>query len=352
MYYIVKAFIIAAVGGFLFQSIHTPLPWTLGPLAAMICSNVKGFGKIRWPVSIRNTALVVLGYTMGSPFTLETGRQIVEQLPSMLMATIFTIVISIVLGYITYRQTDISLESSIIGSIPGGLSQMVVLAEEIPNADLGVVTFMQTVRLLSVVFVVPFLVLHGLADGGPAMAGFSRTDGLEGHLALLGVFLLVNIIGAFVARKVKLPTPFMLGPVLATAGMVLAGIPAPRLPMELINLAQLCVGTYMGISIKKESLSRCTAILHYVLLGASGVLAFSLVVGWILAYFNPITLITGFLSTSPGGMNEMGLTAMMVNADISMVVAYQIFRLMFILLFISPLLRWLLNGKIARFVKA
>jgi membrane AbrB-like protein len=352
MYFIFKAFIIAVSGGFLFQALHTPLPWTLGPLAAMICWNIKDIGVIKWPVVIRNIALVVLGYTMGSPFTAETGRQIVEQLPSMLLATVFTILLSIVLGYITYRQTNISLESSIIGSIPGGLAQMVVLAEEIPNADVGVVTFMQTVRLLSVVFVVPFLVLHGLAEGTPDIAHTGPAIGLEGHLPIFGLFLLVNIMGAFVAKSIKLPTPFMLGPVLATAGMVLAGIPAPKLPMEIINIAQLCVGAYMGISIKKDSIRRCTAIVHYVLSGVLGVLVFSMLVGWFLAYLHPITLITGFLSTSPGGMNEMGLTAMMVHADISMVVAYQIFRLLFILLFISPLLRWFLSSKIARIVKA
>jgi membrane AbrB-like protein len=345
MYYIFKTFFIAAIGGFLFKTLHTPLPWTLGPLAAMIFWNIKGIGKIAWPVTIRNIGLVVLGYTMGSSFTAETVRQIIEQLPSMMMATFFTILMSLVFGYITYRQTNISLESSLIGSIPGGLAQMVVLAEEIPNADLGVVTFMQTVRLLSVVFVVPFLVLHGLPGGAADIVTSNQAAWFQMQLPVISQFLLVNIIGAFAAQKIKLPTPFMLGPVLCTAGMVLAGIAAPKLPMELINIAQLCVGTYMGISIRKDSLSRCTAIFPCVLLGVLGVLTCSLLVGWMLAYLHPITLITGFLSTSPGGMNEMGLTAMMVHADISMVVAYQIFRLLFILLFISPFLRWLLYSK-------
>lgn len=328
---------------------HTPLPWTLGPLAAIILWNIKGTSRIYWPAAIRNAALVVLGYTMGSPFTPEAGRQIVEQLPSMMLATFFTILVSMLFGYITYRQTNISLESSLIGSIPGGLSQMVVLAEEVSNADIGVVTFMQTVRLLSVVFVVPFLVLHGLAGAThEAVNGSNQFTGLSEHSQTIILFLLVNVVGAFAAHKTKLPTPFMLGPVLCTAGMVLSGIPAPKLPMELINAAQLCVGAYMGISIKKESLNRCTAIFPYVLLGALGVLVCSLFIGWLLAFLHPIALITGFLSTSPGGMNEMGLTAMMVHADISMVIAYQIFRLLFILLFIPPILRWLLSRNAKR----
>ena len=40
---------------------------------------------------------------------------------------------------------------------------MVVLSEEIAGSDLTVVTFMQTIRLLATVFIVPFIVIHGLA---------------------------------------------------------------------------------------------------------------------------------------------------------------------------------------------
>jgi len=45
----------------------------------------------------------------------------------------------------------------------------------------------------------------------------------------------------------------------------------------------------------------------------------------------PITFLTAFISTALGGMTEMGLTAMMVHADLSTVIAFQLFRLLFVL---------------------
>jgi hypothetical protein len=36
----------------------------------------------------------------------------------------------------------------------------------------------------------------------------------------------------------------------------------------------------------------------------------------------------------------MGLTAMMVHADLSLVIAFQLFRLLFVLLIAVPLIRW------------
>ncbi|MNW03830.1 putative ammonia monooxygenase [compost metagenome] len=49
-----------------------------------------------------------------------------------------------------------------------------------------------------------------------------------------------------------------------------------------------------------------------------------------------MSLTTAFLGTAPGGMAEMGLTGAAVGADLSIIVAYQMFRLLFIL-FIAPL---------------
>ena len=54
----------------------------------------------------------------------------------------------------------------------------------------------------------------------------------------------------------------------------------------------------------------------------------------------PATLLTGFLSTAPGGFSEVGVVALALNADVAFIMAYQMFRLFFILLLVPPLLRW------------
>ena len=44
------------------------------------------------------------------------------------------------------------------------------------------------------------------------------------------------------------------------------------------------------------------------------------------------TFATSFLSTAPGGLTEMGITALTVGANISTMTAYQLTRLLFIML--------------------
>lgn len=48
---------------------------------------------------------------------------------------------------------------------------------------------------------------------------------------------------------------------------------------------------------------------------------------YLLATFNSMSLVTAFLAIAPGGIDVMGITAKEVNADLSTVTAYQMFRL-------------------------
>ncbi len=329
-------------GGLLFHSLHSPLPWLLGPLAAAILLGRLKPGGVLWPEGLRNTGLLVLGYIMGRPFTAEVGLFILSQLPLMLAMTALLIIASLAAALITHRQTGLSLATSVLATVPGGLSQMVVLSEEIAGADVAVVTIMQTIRMLAVVFTVPFLTIHGLAAGSAAApAAVSAADP-----AAALPYAAAVIAGGLLAARLGFPTPYLLGPVLATAPLVIAGLPAPAVPLPLLTAAQIAVGIYMGSNIDFAGIAGWRKILGATLLNVASLLLVALLIGYCLAAAIPASLASAFLSTAPGGMAEMGLTAILVGADVSVVVGYQLFRLLFILLILPYILRhWLGGGK-------
>jgi len=341
---LIETLLISLTGGLFFRLLHLPLPWLLGPLTAIMIWNLAARRNLFWPVELRNSGLVILGYMLGSSFTIETSLQIIKQLPAMMFATSSTILFSLIIGYLTYRRTGISLSTGIIGSVPGGLTQMVVLSEEIADTDLTVVTFMQTIRLLATVFIVPFLVIHGLAGNSQQAAVTTNIPAIYNSVihtpgnALL--FTGMVLIAAWAAVRINLPTPFLLGPLIGSAALVLTGFQAPNTPSFLVFISQLCIGTYLGLSIKPSSLENWKKLLPYAFLGSIAVVFFSLGVGFLLTRLHSLDLISAFLGTSPGGMGEMGLTAVLVSANVSMVAAYQMFRLVFILFAIPLLLKW------------
>jgi len=57
----------------------------------------------------------------------------------------------------------------------------------------------------------------------------------------------------------------------------------------------------------------------------------------------PVTAPTALLSLAPGGMDQMGVIAHSIGADLSIVSGYQLFRTFFIFFAIPSLLRLLFN---------
>ena len=322
----------ALVGGILFSCIHAPLPWTLGPIVAVALVGLVQKHPMTWSLKIRNVALVLLGYAMGRPFTAETLQAIFSQLPLMLLATLVTVSAGVLTGWLMYRRTELNFTTCLLGCVPGGLSQMVVLAAEMEDVDLTAVTIMQTLRMLSVVFVIPFLTIHVLA-GGAAAETSGVTGAAAADTATLLLFAATAIIGAIVGRLIHLPTATMLGPILATAGVVIAtGMTAPAVPQPLLYAAQLCVGSYIGASIELQRIVSYHGMGTVLFSGVLMVLLVSMGMGMTVSMLTGETLATSFLSTAPGGLTEMGITALTVGANISTMTAYQLTRLLFIML--------------------
>jgi len=271
------------------------------------------------------------------------------QLAAMLAMTVAMTAFCLVLGALAARGGGFDWPSGVMGTVPGGLSQMAPLCEEIGIGDVTIVTFLQTTRVLSVVFLVPFLTFHGLTGAGPAAGAGVGTPAVLREAPDLSLrtllFIIAVIAGVPAARRLRLPNAWMLGPLLLTAGLTYNGLIPLRLPPPLITAAQLCIGTYLGLSLRPEKLQNWRAILPYTMLSGVALVGFSFLLAYAMSLSGNFDLTTAFLSAAPGGMAEMAITAVAVGADLSTVAAYQLFRLLFILLVFIPLLRWWLRQR-------
>lgn len=328
----IRTMFLAIVGGWLFSYINAPLPWTLGPIVLVSLVGLVQKHPMVWSIKIRNVALVLLGYAMGRPFTIETLQAIAAQLPLMLLATFVTVSAGIFTGWLMYKKTAINFTTCLLGCVPGGLSQMVVLAAEMKNVDLTAVTIMQTLRMLSVVFSIPFLTIHILSDG-PVTAGAGMDFATTADMSSVLMWAAVAVLGAIVGKWIHLPTATMLGPILAVAAVVImTDWTAVPVPQPLLYAAQLCVGAFIGSSIELQRIVSYQGMGPVLLGGVLLVLSVSMGMGVMVSALTGETFATSFLSTAPGGLTEMGITALTVGANISTMTAYQLTRLLFIML--------------------
>ena len=195
-------FIVSCLGGWIFSMIHFPIPWTLGPLVTVMIVKLVFHQEVYWPMKIRNMAMLVIGYVMGSPFTTQTGHHILSQLPAILIMTFITIALCLSGGYIIGRYLHLHLSTSLLGSMPGGLQQMTMVCEDVEGSDVAVVTIMQTVRMLVTVFVVPFLVLHGLADRVDPVSRAGAHFNID-TLPMLALFSVLILGSIYLANKLN-----------------------------------------------------------------------------------------------------------------------------------------------------
>nr|WP_160157569.1 AbrB family transcriptional regulator [Geobacillus sp. TFV-3] len=343
---------IASFGGWMFALLGVPLHWVLGPAAAILTAGRFLKGTLYWPISIRNAGLIPIGYTLGTSMTAETLMEMGRQLPAMLLATVLILLFSFLVSCLVARWTGIPLRSIVTGSIPGGLSQMLVLGEELDGVDATIVAFFQVMRLMGVVFLVPLIALSPFFSGGAgAGAGFGSGQEPDWSVGLVCLYLVVMVASAFIGRRIKLPTAYLLGPIIGTSALVMTGAPAPHLPAPLLDMAQIAMGAYLGLMLKPVRIAEKGRVMLGAVATGLALILFSMASAFVLTALHGVPYLTAFIALAPGGMDQMGILAKEATADLAVVISYQMFRIFFILLVVPPVLKKLFAARWFRWIE-
>jgi membrane AbrB-like protein len=334
--------VIAFIGGLIFQTIHAPIAWLLGPMTAVFIGARFSKVPLYWPSSVRNAGLIIVGYSIGLSFTIDAVLQILAKLPSMAFMTVLLVAFCAGIAFVVSKLTGVDYPTVLTGSIPGGLSQMITFAEEMKGIDITTVTFLQVARLMMIIFLVPFLIMgplfqHAGTHGGTVNKTVVHLSAPQ--IPVLLFFAVVCTLFAFLGKKLKFPTPFLLGPILGAALFTVSGFHGPSLTTWILDISQFMIGGYIGLLLKVEKLEHKLRMISLALISGMVMIAGAMGLSFLLVFFNHIGPSTSFLSVAPGGMDQMGILAHAIGADLSMVSGYQLFRLFFIYFAVPPLLR-------------
>lgn len=316
-----------------------PIPYMLVPMLLAIFCEEKRI-HYNWKIKWRNWALIPIGYALGERFNMHTCQEIIDHLPGIVSATLLLIAASISYAYYISKRTDINFASSVIGNIPGGLPQMIVLGEEIPQADPNAIIAMQVTRLISTIVTIPFIAMYAIKPAAHqvvtvAQTAHSNFTGFE--FLLLASAILVTV---YLSIRIKLPTPYMLGAIIAAALMNIFWKDVPEIPTLVMRFAQIFVGIQMGRVIELRRMLKIKKHLTMIISSSLVIIVFCFGVANWLSYKYDYSLATAFLAAAPGGIAEMSIVGMGIGADIATIISYQLFRLIFIYLAVPLSIRW------------
>ncbi len=111
--------------------------------------------------------------------------------------------------------------------------------------------------------------------------------------------------------------------------------------MALSNAAQLLIGVSLGVRFQQEFLRTAPRWLGAVAAGTLAMIGlcagFAALLAWATG-LHPATLVLG---TSPGGIAEMAITAKVLQLGVPVVTAFQVCRLVAVLVLVEPMFVWL-----------
>lgn len=324
---VATAFATAGAGVAVFGALSLPLPWLLGPIFACLLAALAGLpmGGIRL---LNESMRTILGVTVGASLTPAVIAGFPAMWPTLLLVPVMVAVIGLVGIPYFRRLCGYDFPTAYYAAMPGGLQDMIVFGEE-AGANVRTLSLVHATRVMVIVVMLPALLTY-LWDADLTQApGAPASTVPAGQLALMVV---CAIVGWRVAKAVGLFGASILGPLIATAAVAMAGGLHHRPPAEAIWAAQFFIGMAIGTKYAGVTMAE----VRHDLLAAFG---FCLVlIGLTLVFVETVYLLKlapgleALLALAPGGQAELVVLAIIVGADVAFVIAHHILRIFVVIL--------------------
>ncbi|XDA99636.1 AbrB family transcriptional regulator [Sulfitobacter sp. LCG007] len=323
---IVTTFAIALVGVGVFLLAGLPLPWLLGPMVACLLAALAGIRMGGIPV-VSNTMRTILGVAIGTAFTPQLLASMSQMWPTLMLIPLMVLCVGLIGVPYFQRVWNYDFPTAYYASMPGGLQDMLIFGEE-AGANVRTLSLVHATRVLVIVVALP-VILATVWDvdlSNPPGLPMSTIDPTE-----LLIMALCGIAGWRIAKAVGLFGASILGPMILTAAVSLAGFLHHRPPAEAIQAAQFFIGMSVGmkysgitmVEVRRDlvaGIGFCGLLIVLTLIFAEGIYALELA--------PPLETL---LSFAPGGQAELAILALIAGADMPFVIAHHVLRIFLVI---------------------
>ncbi len=150
-------FVVGLVGALLFKWLRLPAALLLGATFSVSATQLIIKTPFKTPPKrIYDMAQIGMGAVIGTSFTLESMKVVATLWMPLMMMTGLIISSSLLIAYMFGKLFKLDFLTSLMSVLPGGLSTMIVLAEDF-ESDIVTISTLQLARLLTAVMVIPIL---------------------------------------------------------------------------------------------------------------------------------------------------------------------------------------------------
>lgn len=337
---IVATLLWGAFGGWIFSLIGFPLAWMIG--AMMFTAGLAVFGvRLKGPGKSRSIMITVLGVMLGSAFTPEILEHASSWIISIVVLLVFVVLVTAILMWGFQRFAGMKRPEALLAATPGGFGEMILIAESY-GIDVRSISLIHATRVMFTVLLIPFYfrIFEGYTPPAESPMGTINDLGMADAGVLIGCAL----VGYLGAKRLGIPAAALLGPMLISAIVHFLGLTTAKPPGELVNLAQIVIGTNVGcrfVGVERRQLINPVGV---GIIGAATTLGLAMGAASILHQITQLDYHALWISFAPGGLAEMTLISLAMHIDTAFVSTHHIVRILFIVMSISVVTR-VLFGK-------
>ncbi len=332
-----------AVGGLLFSILSFPLPWILGSITGVIIVSKLSIPMAKLPRSYLNVARITIGLAIGAQFSPAILNDLSSYATSIAFLP-FHIGVTIFCGWFYfYYFMKLDKRTAFLCSTPGGIAELVLVGEDI-KANVPQMALIQGIRILVVIYTLPFLAgnLKGMKVGAVKqfMPALSQSDPFA-----LGLLALIGIAGWYSFDRLRLSGAPIIGPMIFSALLSVNDLLPQEPPDEFFKCAQLLLGTsigcvFFGYSLKNMIMTIFKSTGFLFLLGGLSALT-----AWIVSSVTDFSFLSALLAYAPGGQAETSIIAIALGENTGYVALHHLLRLFVIVSLIPMMARYIWREK-------
>ncbi len=330
------AIIAVAIGGSVFfELLDVPSPSLFGGLVTGMIFALTTRWRTVLPAAVNSGAQAVIGVVLGALLELSTLQSLGSDWLPVAAVIVGTLLLSVVAGLLMGRWTSVSAITGSLSLSAGGAAGVTSMSRDL-GADERMVAVIQYLRVVLIVSTLPLVTAFVFAPPAAQPPVVGSVSGGAGWALDLAFTVVCALLGSLIAIRLKIPAGTLLGPLVLTAAVTLAGWSfGAHTPVWLAQIAYGAIGLRIGLGFTRASLKLLGRVLPValtltvlIILGCAGM-------GVFLASATGQSPLAGYLATSPGGLFAVLAIAAETGTSATFVLAVQVLRI-FVMLLVAP----------------
>lgn len=340
--------VIGFVGAFIGKKLKIPAGILIGAIVSVAIINLT-VGVAPIPLSMRMMTQIITGAFIGAGLTNASIRRMRYLIKPASTIVISLLSINLFLGLTLYHFTSMDLCTALFATTPGGLSEMLIISEDM-GANTPLVSVFQLSRMIITVCTFPILMTHVMKaqrnDCDTATTGIQSTP-KSTSMSLVDwknffITMVISTTAGLLGRWCNFPGGALLfSAIMATVLKLRLNI--GFIPTWAKQLAQAVVGSYVGAKVTTDIVGSVAELWPYISLVVITYLAFCLIGGYILSRITILDKVSAAFSCAPAGASDMALIASDFEVDSSNIAVLQMVRFILVIAVCPSLIELLLK---------